>query len=509
MTSQPPVAETAQGKLRGARVDGIAVFKGVPYGAPTGGDLRFQPPAKPVPWSGVRDALAFGNGCHQVSPEPTQGTPAQNVLLAAFAPEASPQQGEDCLVLNLWTPAVGDHGKRPVMVWFHGGFFTAGSGSWPVSDGTRLCKNGDVVVITVNHRLNVFGFLDLAEVGGEAFAQSGNVGMLDLVAALGWVRDNIAAFGGDPGNVTVFGESGGGAKVCALLAMPSAKGLFHRAIIQSGTFVRANERKNSWPLAQALMAELGLRRVAIGELQKVDPKALLKASIAAEVKAGRPYRLDGSMGSWAPVIDGVSLPRHPFDPDAPGESADVPIMIGTTKDELTLFLTTLPSFGTMDEAEAAATFERFTGEPVEGALALYGSLYPDESPSYRLVHLLTDMIARYPSTVIAERKARQAGAPAYHYVLGWETPVLGGVLRAMHARDVPLVFDNAALAPSLLGEGPVWLAFARHGAPNTAEIPNWPAYSPDRRATMVFDVQSKVVDHYDEDARAYWAKRRA
>jgi para-nitrobenzyl esterase len=174
----------------------------------------------------------------------------------------------------------------------------------------------------------------------------------------------------------------------------------------------------------------------------------------------------------------------------------------------------------MDEAEAAATFERFTGEPVEGALALYGSLYPDESPSYRLVHLLTDMIARYPSTVIAERKARQAGAPAYHYVLGWETPVLGGVLRAMHALDVPLVFDNAALAPSLLGEGPdvhalartmsgVWLAFARHGAPNTAEIPNWPAYSPDRRATMVFDVQSKVVDHYDEDARAYWAKRRA
>ncbi len=517
MTNSSPIVETTSGKVRGIGIDDVMVFKGVPYGASTDGEHRFMAPVAPKAWAGVRDTIAYGNGCHQTLVEWAASHGGRNVIAELISPDPTLEmQGEDCLVLNVWTPSVDQHSKRPVMVWFHGGYFTAGSGSSRFYDGTRLCRQGDVVVVTVNHRLNVFGFLDVSELGGADFAQSGNVGMVDLVAALEWVRVNIASFGGDPENVTIFGESGGGAKVCTMLAMPAAKGLFHKAIIQSGPYLRANLAKDSRAITRALVAELGLVRLDIGALQKIDPKTLLKASVAAEAKAGVRRPLDGGMGSFASMIDGVTLLRDPFEPDAPSESADVPLMIGTTKDELTLFLATMPGFGSMNEAEAAAILEAFTGAPAPDALAFYGALQPQETPTYRLTNLLTDRLARRPSTTVAERKAVQGCGLVYNYVLAWETPVLGGIMRSTHALDVPLVFDNAAFAKGLVGTGPdvqmmanamsgAWLAFARDGAPNGSLIPHWPAYSIDRRATMVFDTESRVVEDYAHETRTYWA----
>jgi para-nitrobenzyl esterase len=510
VNTQPgPIVETVNGKLRGADLGGVVVFKGIAYGASTGGAGRFRPPISPAPWSGVCDALNFGAGCPQNAP--TLGPNAQ-----LFPDDLSVgSQDEDCLVLNVWTPAAGAGGRRPVMVWLHGGSFTMGSGSLSWYDGARLCRQGDVVIVTVNHRLNVFGFLDLSAIAGDGFAQSGNAGMLDLVLALSWIRDNIAAFGGDPDNVTIFGESGGGAKVCTLLAMPAAAGLFHRAIVQSGPFASANDPQDSATVARALLTELDISPERCADLQNIAPEVLLRAAAMAEAKIGR-NPLDGSMGTWAPVIDGVCLPHHPFDPAAPAESNSVPVMIGTTKDELTLFLLDIPGFASMSEAQIAGFAAPILGARAKDALAFYKSAYPFEGPGDRLARLLTDLLARRPTTRIAERKAEAGAAPVYLYVLAWETPVLGGALRAPHSLDIPLVFDNVGAARGLVGDGPgaaamarvmsaTWLAFARTGAPDNPLIPPWPAYSLGRRAAMVFDVESRPVDDYAGETRRFWA----
>src|SRR5690242_6261331 len=250
------IVETAAGKVRGASSNGIAAFKGIPYGAPTGGENRFMPPQPPAPWAGIREATAYRAQAPQLPGRPERRPELRTIL----GPADSSPESEDCLTLNVWTPGIGDGAKRPVMVWLHGGAFAYGSGNRAVTDGANLARRGDVVVVSVNHRLNIFGSLDLADVGGERYAHSGNAGMLDLVAALEWVRDNIQAFGGDPGNVTIFGESGGGGKVSILLAMPSARGLFHRATIQSGAAVRVRSSERAAAVTAAVMNELGIAR---------------------------------------------------------------------------------------------------------------------------------------------------------------------------------------------------------------------------------------------------------
>lgn len=495
------IVETTAGKLRGASVNySILRFIGIPYGAPTGGQNRFRPPISPQPWAGVRDALAFGNS----SPQPPGGMAGLRAIIGEGPPET---ESEDCLYLNVWTPAVGDGGKRPVLFWCHGGGFTMGSGSAGFYHGTNLAHRGDVVVVTVNHRLGPFGYCYLGDLAGEEYAASGNVGMLDLVAALEWVRDNIAAFGGDPGNVTIFGESGGGAKVSALMAMPAAASLFHRAIIQSGPGLRMMARAKATENAEKLLKALGLSAGEVDKLCTVPVEQIFEANGKINARA--------ALGGWSPVVDGRVLPRHPFEPDAPAISAGVPLIIGTNKDESALFLLADAEVNELDEAGLHRRVQAVTGETADTLLATYRRAYPQASPRDLLISIMSDRMMHMHSITLAERKHAQGAAPAFMYLFTWETPILNGRLKSCHALEIPFVFDNLARAGRFTGDGPeraalaenmseAWLAFARDGVPNYRNLPTWPAYDPQTRATMIFDQTCRVENDPGGELRKAW-----
>jgi len=369
-----PIVDTSSGKIRGAAVDGTYAFKGIPYGASTAAANRFMPPQKPVPWGGVREALDWAGH----APQAFAGQRRPEVTALSGVPDKVPVS-EDCLTLNLWTPGL-DAGKRPVMVWFHGGAFSYGSANTLRTAGANLARRGDVVVVTVNHRLNIFGFLDLAELGGEEFAHSGNAGVLDLVAALEWVRENVANFGGDPGNVTIFGQSGGGGKVSALLAMPATKGLFHRAIVMSGAGIRMAEQERATKLADAVLAELGLKANHLDQLQVLPFERLLAAIEPAQKKLAPPaFRLLDRYG-FGPVVDGRDLPRHPFDPAATDVSDDVPVMVGGTKDENAIFLAPddLVWNRTLSEDQLKTRVADVAAGDTDAVLALYHRMRSDD-----------------------------------------------------------------------------------------------------------------------------------
>ena len=497
------VVKLSGGSAQGLLEDGITVFKGIPYGAPPTGAARFLSPQPAPPWGSVLIATGYGAPAMQLYDRPHTGSDLSLQLATIFTTRDDIKiDNEDSLFLNVWSPGI-DELKRPVMVWLHGGGFAYGSGAWPVYDGTNLAHRGDVVVITINHRLNAFGYLHLAELLGEKYSQSGNAGMLDIVLALEWVRDNIARLGGDPGNVTIMGESGGGSKVSHLLAMPAAEGLFHKAIIQSGPGLTGVTAETATENARAIVTELGLDPDRRGELEaglrSASADDILNAVRAAQAKAG-----GGFQGiQLAPVVDGGVLPRHPFTPDAPAQSRDIPVLIGWNKDEMTIFNTTAPWFGSLSEDELPERFQQIAGNNAQAVLDTYRAAYPDYSPTYLYNVLLGDRFMFMGSVALAERKAAQGGAPVFMYYLTWETPVGGGIFKSPHTLDIPFMFANVDKAVVLTGDGmearklesqmsEAWIAFARTGDPNHPGLPHWPVYDDELRAAMVFDVEPSV-----------------
>jgi para-nitrobenzyl esterase len=500
--AEAPIANTASGKVRGQVVDGINVFKGIPYAATTAGANRWRKPQPPLAWPGVRDALNYPS----MAPQPDG--PIRGLFASWTDPTTS---GEDCLGLNIWTPALRDGAKRPVMVWFHGGDFSSLSGSRRVFDGTRLTRRGDVVLVTVNHRLNAFGFLYLGKLLPE-FADAANVGMLDLVAALSWVRDNIAEFGGDPGNVTIFGQSGGGGKVATMMAMPAGKGLFHRAIIQSGTYARSAHLEAMLPdvatsHAQTLLAAAGLKPTEARKLLDM-PMAVVIEAIAKAGQAEKPP-------VWRPVTDGINLPSGPSWPKAPAISADVPLMIGSTATEMSMLMGMFnPALFDLDEAglrERASAW--YAPDKLEEVIATFRARSPDASPARIYFDIATATVFRRGAWTHADLKSELKKAPVWLYEIDWVTPVDGGKWGSPHSLEHPFVFDNVALSESMVGPSraglqgmadqisPTWIAFARSGNPNNPAIPHWPAYTTANRTTMVFDSTSKAVKDFREDER--------
>ncbi|PWU07734.1 MAG: carboxylesterase/lipase family protein [Terriglobia bacterium] len=498
-------AETGFGKVRGVDVQGIKVFKGIPYGASTAGKNRFMPPANPAAWTGVRDALHYG-------PSAPQSNPAvPRTSNNSVAGEALPGEGEDCLVLNVWTPAVGDGRKRPVMFWCHGGGFATGSGSAPGYDGANLARRGDVVVVTVNHRLNVLGFTDLVEFGGADFGQSGDAGMLDIVQALRWVRDNISRFGGDPNTVMIFGQSGGGRKVGTLLAMPSAKGLFHRAVIESGPTIKLVDLDTAAKVAGRLLTKLDLKKTQVRELQNLPVEKIMAAYFdVLKDMAG----IDQMTAGFSPAVDGKAVPQHPFHPAASAVSTDVPLMLGHTRTELTL--QSDEAAFSLDENGMRSRIQNLLGESAPQVIDVYRKANP-KAPASELYFLIaSDQRYGAPIMKIAERRAALGKAPVYLYYFTWETPVQGGRLKSPHTIEIPFAFDNVKISARLTGGGPeamaladrvsdAWIAFARTGDPNTAKLPRWPAFNPQDRPTMVINNASKVEkDPIREQRVAMW-----
>ena len=502
-----PIVETRWGKVRGARQGSAYSFKGVRYGAPTGGESRFMPPQPPEQWAGVHEATEFGPIAPQSNPNPPPSSGPPPIITAQIerAPRANPaprpSESEDCLFLNVWTPSLDSNRKLPVMVWLHGGFFRVGSGS--SVDGTALAGRGDVVVVSLNHRLNIFGYNHLGDIAGPEFRHSGDAGMLDIMAALQWVQDNIHAFGGDSKRVMVFGASGGGMKTAFLMASPPASGLLHRAGVQSGPGLRMMGRDAATRASEMALRELGITPADAADIQMVQTDRLLSAfhAVSAELPASE-YK---DLSCFAPVLDAELLPHHPFDPVAAPRTAVIPMLIGWNREDMVFFMGADPRVFDLTEAELAARAETVLGHNAEAALALYRDLHPGFTPSQTYIRLVTEREMMVPTITQAIRHASAGDAGTYLYRLDWASPALDGKLGAPHSMEANFVFDTLESDPELTGTGPAaealadkmseaWVNFAANGAPDgTAEgLPAWPRFDPETRAAMILDRDCRV-----------------
>lgn len=498
------LTNTNSGKVRGYIENDIFIYKGIPYAKAN----RFEAAQLPDSWEGVRSSTMYG----PVAPLLTPTTSIRDEPEFVFDHDWG-FTNEDCLSLNVWTPAIDDDKKRPVMFWIHGGGFTAGSShELPSYDGANLSKNGNVVVVSINHRLNVLGFLNLSSYG-EKYKHSANNSILDMVVALEWVRDNISNFGGDPDNITIYGQSGGGAKVNTLMAMPKAKGLFHKAINQSGSFRGGIlEKETTIDIAAETMSILGIQASEVDSLQSIPFSILAEASSKALKKVEDKMKASGKpvMGfglNWGPSVDGEDLPFQTASEEALALSKDIPLLIGTVKNEFAPFAN-MRFVGASDEAIMAHIKETYK-EKTDAYIAAVKKAYPGDTAIKDLIDV--DLMFRPGAVVQASMKsALEGGAPVYMYLFTWQSPVFDGKYKSLHCMELPFVFDNVALANHMTGGGPeahmladkmskAWINFARTGNPNHSDLPDWPQYNSETTATMHFDKDCAVKPQMDKE----------
>jgi len=486
------IVETTAGKVRGVTIEGIHWFRGVPYGADTSGANRFMPPKKVASWSGVRDCTNWGH----IAPQHASTNPGDYGTYVRWNNYRG-GMSEDCLVVNVWTPAIRDNGKRAVMFIIHGGGYTSGSGNLEALEGQHLARLANMVVVTVSHRLGMLGFCDLSGFGGAGLASSGNVGLMDLVLALEWVRDNIAQFGGDPHSVTITGQSGGGGKCSHLMAMPSAKGLFHKVAIQSGSTLKTGRHEQRQKETEALCTKLGVPKGDLAKLQSI------------------PYQqIVDNQGNAGPVLDGHVVPRDPFDPDAPAISAGVPMIIGSCLNDSAFTIQNT----SVDDASLRSWLEQqlrnsHAEAKTDQILAAYRKTYPNQNPFLLRAIITTDRSTRRNAIAQTQRKAAQGAALAYMYQWNWPADGVGARWGAVHGTDLSPAFANPTtqmtgntpegkqLARQL---GSSFAALAKTGNPNNPTIPKWSAYNATQRPVMVFEAHTHQVNDPAADLRHIW-----